>query len=88
MQDLVLGRRVVAHDAARVYDNAPAGKNKVLHWRHAITDYLMEVLWMVPYVNYLYLKEIWSIVAFYKSFLAPLWPRPAMATLLIDRIKM
>ena len=43
MQDLLLGRRVGAHEAARVYNAAP--KNKVLHWRHAITDYLMEGLW-------------------------------------------
>ena len=45
VQDPVLGRRVGGHDAARVYDASPAGKNKVLQQRHAITDYLMEGLW-------------------------------------------
>ena len=34
-----------AHDAARVYDAAPATKNKVLVRRVAITDYLIERLW-------------------------------------------
>jgi hypothetical protein len=31
VQDPLLGRRVGAHDAARVYDAASASKNKILH---------------------------------------------------------
>ena len=46
VQDPLLGHRVGAHEAAaRVYDAVPAGKNKVLQQRHAITDYLIEGQW-------------------------------------------
>jgi hypothetical protein len=44
VQDPLLGCGVGAHDAARVYDAAPAGKNKVLQRQQTITDYLMEGL--------------------------------------------
>ena len=39
LQDLVLGCPVRAHDAARVYDAAHAGKKRVLERRHSVTDY-------------------------------------------------
>ena len=54
----LLGRRLGAHDAVRVYNAVPASKNKVLHWCHAITDYLVEGLWYSPLAN---LANFWPL---------------------------
>ena len=43
LQDLLLGCRVGAHDAARVYDAMHAGKNQVLEQRHSVKLYSIKL---------------------------------------------
>ena len=47
LQDPVLGSRVRVHDAARVYDAARAGKNRVLQQGHSVKLYSIEALMLI-----------------------------------------